>query len=265
MNPNFAAGYAPTIGQLMFGAAGAMAVALLSWRLRLLTPGGTCVQFLMGCVLFGIGGWPAALPIIVFFATASAATKFADTRRKVLTMEGRTSARDAVQVLANGGIASCLVLLSLVVRDPRIYYAYVGAVAAAAADTLATEIGTVYGRRPRSITTFRPAAGGSSGAVTLAGFAGAFGGAAMVSLASIPWGTGAAPMIVAGVGGCVLDSILGASVQARFECRVCGQDTESVVHCEETTKHRSGLRVLTNDGVNFVCTAVGAACASLIA
>ncbi len=265
MIPNFTMGSPPAIGQLVIGASGAIVIALVSWRLRLLTTGGALLQFLMGIVLFGIGGWPAALPIIAFFAVASAATKFADPRRKVLTMEGRTSARDAVQVLANGGIASCLVLLSLVDHDPHVYFAYVGAVAAAAADTLATEVGTVYGHNPRSITTFRQVIGGSSGAVTLAGFAGAFGGAVIVSLASIPWAMKAAPTIVAGVGGCVFDSILGASVQARFDCRVCGKETESVVHCEEPTVHRSGVRVLTNDGVNLVCTAVGAACAALLA
>lgn len=265
MNPAFPIGDAPTLVQLVLGVAGATIIAGFSWRARLLTAGGAALQWLMGCVLFGIGGWPAALPILVFYAGASAVTVFADNRRKFPTMEGRGSTRNAVQVLANGGIATGLVLLSLVVRDSRVYVAYVGAIAAAAADTAATEVGTVYGRNPRLITTFRPAAGGSSGAVTLIGFAGGMGGALLVSLAALPWAPRAAAVIVGGMAGCIMDSWLGAAFQARFRCRVCGKETESLFHCDEPTELRSGLRPLTNDAVNILCTATGAAIAALFA
>lgn len=253
----------PSAVQIVLGILGATAIAVLSRRLRFLTVGGAFVQWGMGVAVFGFGGWAAACPIIMFFAAASVISKFADPRRRTATLEGKGSTRDAEQVLANGGIAAGLVLLGLVVHDARIYQAYVGALAAAGADTIATEIGTVYGRTPRLITSGRVVAGGTSGAVTLAGMLGAFGGSGLVALSAVFWLGGGvvaslgAP-ILAGVCGSLIDSILGSSVQARFLCRVCGKSTEDAFHCDEPSIHVKGLRLLTNDAVNIICTATGA-------
>lgn len=81
----------------------------------------------------------------------------------------KSSQRDAWQVVANGGGAGTVLLLLLFTRDHHLYIAYLGAVAAATADTLGTEIGTLSRTSPVLITTFRPAQTGRSGGVSLLG------------------------------------------------------------------------------------------------
>src|SRR6185295_1801836 len=59
---------------------------------------------------------------------------------------------------------------------------YAAAVATAAADTCSSEIGKAYGRRTFLITSLRPVAPGTEGAVSLEGTLGGLGGALLVAL-----------------------------------------------------------------------------------
>ena len=162
----------PSVMQILIGTLGATLIAGLSYRLQFLSFGGAIAQWLMGVIIFAFGGWSAAIPIIVFFSASSILSRFADPRRQTQPLDEKGSSRDAFQVAANGGIAAGLVVLGQFVHDGRVYQAYVGALTAAAADTFATEIGTVYGRRARLITSLRLVTPGSSGAVTFQGLLG---------------------------------------------------------------------------------------------
>lgn len=65
-------------------------------------------------------------------------------------------------------------------------------------------------------------------------------------------------IIVAGFVGNLADTIFGATIQVTYTCTVCGETTERLVHCQQETKHRSGLKWVTNDTVNALCTLMGA-------
>ena len=89
---------------------------------------------------------------------------------------------------ANGGVPAFLALLAGA-AGPRpggeaaallITVAYAAAVATAAADTCSSEVGKAYGRRTFLITTLRPVAPGTEGAVSLEGTAAGLGGGAIV-------------------------------------------------------------------------------------
>jgi uncharacterized membrane protein len=100
---------------------------------------------------------------------------------------------------------------------------------------------------------------GLSGGMSLKGTMGALAGA--VALAAVtgslidPW----APrrlfaLAMAGFGATLLDSLLGATVQTRRQCRVCGQASECALHCGRPTVRLRG--VFSNSGVNLVSAAV---------
>ncbi|MDQ3674228.1 MAG: DUF92 domain-containing protein, partial [Gemmatimonadota bacterium] len=173
----------------------------------------------------------------------------------------KTGARDAWQVVANGGLFAAAAAAAIVSPSPIWPIIAVGALAAATADTWATEIGTILGGEPRSIVSGRRVPVGASGGITLAGSAAAVAGAAFMAVvaALVDWQTGIAVIVASGVAGAVADSILGALVQERFWCDVCALPTEQSVHrCGTTASRAGGIAGVTNDAVNLFCSSVGA-------
>lgn len=139
----------------------------------------------------------------------------------------KAKTRNERQVLANGGVAALAALAGS-------WAAFAGALAAATADTWATEIGRYSRKPPRLITTGKPVAAGTDGGMTLVGTVGGIAGAAfMAALAFLFEPRVAVAVAVAGVFGMLLDSLLGATVQG-------------------------AVRWLDNDAVNLAATLAGA-------
>jgi uncharacterized membrane protein len=74
-----------------------------------------------------------------------------------------------------------------------------------------------------------------------------------------------AVIVVSGLLGSLIDSLLGATLQAQYRCIKCGKMTERVVHCGVPATLLSGFRWLNNDFVNWCCAASGAICYILYA
>jgi uncharacterized protein (TIGR00297 family) len=225
----------------------------------------------VGALTFGAGGLGGAYVLLAFFVTASVLSCVGRARKHRVGDIAKGGPRDALQVLANGGIAT----LSIVAfgRDPLGFAAFAGAYAAANADTWGTEIGMLVREPPHSILTGRPLATGLSGGVTAAGsvaeIAGALAVAAVVPFsASVAGAAGAGSIMairlvvavtVGGVSGALVDSLLGATLQERRWCPACATECENDPHaCGTPTTHHRGIPWLTNDGVNFAATATGA-------
>ena len=208
-------------------------------------------------------GWSWGLLLIAFFVSASALSKLggkkkADVVGPVIQQGGERNAR---QVLANGGVYALSAVGYLAFPSPLWYATGIGAVAASTADTWATEIGTLFGGEPISLTSGRKVPPGTSGGVTLVGTLAGAGGAlfiaAMATLAN--WPVPFAAVALGGMAGTLADSLLGATLQARRWCEVCSKSTERLVHsCGSPTQHAGGVAGFDNDGVNVVCSGVGA-------
>ena len=220
-----------------------------------LSPAGTLSALLVGgLVTYGLG-WRGLALLFVFLIGSSLLTPGGGRRRPI-------------QVFANGGVAA--LCASLAHLHPAFIIAFVGALATAAADTWATEIGGRSAQPPRLITTGAPVPRGWSGGITVLGTSGGIAGALVIALSALVLGMltpfAAAVAAGAGIAAMFVDSILGASLQARWRCRQCGsiRETPSCDCGGEITRH-SGTFWLTNDGVNFVATLSGAAFAAATA
>ena len=154
-----------------------------------------------------------------------------------------------------GVAAACLLLTRLGV--PHGLLLFLAALAAANADTWATEIGSALGRQPYDIRTGRKAAAGTSGAVSLPGTVAAVAGAALLGVFA---GSMAGGVIVAasGFAGAIVDSLLGAAVQAQWRDPL---DETRWTEQPQASPPERGWRGVGNDGVNLLCTlaAVGGA------
>lgn len=167
-------------------------MAALAWRAGLLSASGAVAATAVGAAAVQ-AGWPWVALLLVFFLTSSGLSRWRDAERSGRTDDivAKGRARDAWQVLANGGVFAVAALASCL-GDPGAWRAVgAGAIAAAMADTWSTEVGTILGGSPRLVTTGRVVPPGTSGAVTLTGTAAALCGAVLAALVShgMDWGT----------------------------------------------------------------------------
>ena len=246
-------------------------VVMSGRRAGALTRSGALAAVSVGTVLVGAGGWWAGVLIVVFFVSSNALGRL---RREIQPrlQAAKGGRRDAAQVFANGGIPTLLALAAASATDKVPWLiATAAAIAGANADTWATEIGRTSMRMPRMITTWKHAPSGSSGAISTRGTLGALAGATTIGLtASIGTAAGwwlpdrlAVPMMfavtVAGFAGALVDSVLGATVQAQYFCPRCDVVTELAVHrCGTSTELRRGIRSVTNDVVNAIAVSASA-------
>jgi uncharacterized protein (TIGR00297 family) len=253
--------------QALIGVVFAAAVALIALRLRALTSGGAVAAFIIGACVFGAGGWAYAAVLFAFFIPSTILSRIGRARKRELVDIGKHGARDAWQVVANGGVAALCAVLAAATHAQPVAAAFAGAFAAASADTWGTEIGTLSRTPPLSILTFRQVKAGRSGGVTLLGSAATICGALCVAFVASAvrlapfWSVAAG-----GIAGALLDSVLGASLQALRWCPACACECETRRHrCGTPTLLRRGAAWLENDGVNFAATLGGAIVAALAA
>jgi uncharacterized protein (TIGR00297 family) len=267
----FAPFAAPSTARAAAGLASALAVALLARRARSLDDSGAAAATVVGAVAVAAGwGWGAYL--MTFFVSSSALSRLGrrEKARRTAGVVEKGGERDAAQVLANGGVFT-LALGGAVawsaagrngVATLVLGAAAAGALAAAAADTWATEVGTLVGGTPRSLRGWRAVPPGTSGAVSAAGTAAMLAGAlALAGTARLLGAPGALALgaAVGGVAGALLDTLAGAALQERRRCDACGLATEQRVHdCGTPTRRTGGVPGIGNDLVNVSCTVAGA-------
>ena len=165
--------------------------------------------------------------------------------------------------IANGLVGAVAAILELATHQEIYAVAFLGCIAAAMSDTVATEIGLLSTSKPRLI--FQPrkivapgTSGGVSGLGEMAGsrfsyWSWRFG---RCSRGCFRNSSGEAYTLIAVVVAAFLamnfDSLLGATVQGKNKCRVCGGDTENLYHHGEPTISEKGIRFLDNNVVNLV-------------
>ena len=244
------------------------AIAFAARTVRALSPGGAVAALLVGAGA-AIAGWAWATILIVFFVASSALSRFKHATReaRIGKIVEKGDERDAFQVLANGGVFATGALVATATGESLWAVAALGALAAATADTWATEVGTVASGVPRSIISLKPLPAGTSGGVTVPGTLASVAGAAFIAGVSYFTGVGRAhtAVFVGGVLGSLADSLIGATVQERRWCDGCSEATERRRHyCGRATRVVGGVPGARNDFVNVVCTMVGGAVAALM-
>ncbi|HEU4566122.1 MAG TPA: DUF92 domain-containing protein [Gemmatimonadaceae bacterium] len=252
------------------GLALAAAIALAAVRAGSLTSGGALAAAAAGTTAVA-AGWRWGVLLIAFFVTSTALSRFgaAAKERRTGGIGAKGGRRDARQVLANGGTFTLAAALSLLAPWPLWFAAGAGALAAAAADTWGTEIGTLAPGEPRLVTTGKRVPAGTSGAVSPPGLAATLVGAlfmgALVCILGEPPRVGTA-VAAGGVAGALTDTLLGALAQERRWCPRCREETEQHLHrCGTRTVHARGVAWLDNDAVNLLCGVAGAVVAIALA
>ncbi len=269
----------PSLLDLGLGFALSLAVAIAGWLRASLTGSGVIGAVLVGTAVFTFGGPAWAAVVVAFFVLSSALSKVGESRKTRLSgIVEKGSRRDIGQVLANGGVAALLALMAGILSPAAVFPAFLGAMAAATADTWSTELGVLSPESPRSIRTGRVVPPGTSGGVTGLGLLAALAGGLMIGIvavvaklvapeiANVSAGRLLGLAVAAALAGSLADSLLGATVQCVYRCPRCAFDTEQRVHgCGELAVPSRGVRFVDNDMVNVLGSAVGSLAGLLVA
>ena len=250
--------------ELAIGGALAVGIAAVVHSLGWLTKAGAGLGGAFGAHVVLVGGLAWTLPLAVFVASGSLLARLDRYTPDVPdTFADETSPRTAAQVLANGGVAWAALAVLPCTEGIVAYLAFAGALATATADTWGTEIGTRWRGRAWSLATGRWVEAGASGAISGAGtMAGVVGSSAIAALAAgvgpLSWSM-AGCVAASGVIGSLVDSVLGAFVQAQYTTPGDTKLHDTPAAASDTPVR--GVRLLTNSGVNALATLAGSACA----
>jgi len=197
----------------------AFAFAYFAYRSKTANLSGLFSIALVGIILLVFASPLWLLVMIAFFVLGSAATKYKfEYKKRIGVEQGQSGARGYKNVFANGIAATAAAVLFGVFQEPVFVVMYVGCVATAAADTLASEIG-VTGGVPYMITTLKKVPIGTNGGVTLVGQSVALFGGLAISLVAFLLGMITLPMVavctLAGFVGTNIDSLIGATLENR--------------------------------------------------
>lgn len=220
-------------------------IALLLPR-KVLTTAGIWHAWGLGIVIWGCLGWSGYVVIVSYLIIGSGVTRIGkDIKEAKGIAEKRDGARGPENLWGSAATGALCAIGQAIAPHPLWTLAYVASLSTKLADTTASEIGKAYGKSTFLITTLRPVPAGTEGAVSLEGtIAGIFGALAIsliglaVGLLDNAWG-----LLFCAIAAFVatnIESLIGATLQGRYDW-------------------------LTNEVVNGINTAIGAAIAVLIA
>ncbi len=208
-------------------------LGFITYQRKALDLFGSAVMIIMGIVIIFSAGVNWLILIILFLVMSLLATRYSKKYKRSLgQFEGRRTSKNVI----SNGVVACFMAAFGGYYLPFVG-GFIGAIATATADTLASEIG-VLDQNPRLITTFQKVDPGTNGAVSTLGTAIGIVGAAIIGIAAYFLGILSNPLIaitvaiISGTVGCFMDSILGALFENRG--------------------------MITNEHVNLMATIVGA-------
>jgi uncharacterized protein (TIGR00297 family) len=190
------------------------AFAFFSYKLKAADVSGLFSGALMGILLIVFTDVRWFLIMLAFFILGAGTTKFRFEKKTALGVaESHGGVRGYFNVFANGLVSLSGAILYGVTQDPLFIALFLGSVACATSDTLASEVGVV-GKTPRLITTFKEVPRGTNGGVTVVGELAAIAGAVIIAAFAYVLNVAdpilVAVTVLAGFFGTNIDSLIGA-------------------------------------------------------
>lgn len=216
----------------------------------------------VGSLFVLTGGYSAVVMLLTFFSLGSVFTKYKYSYKKEIgAAEPRGGARDWRNVLSNLFFPSLSLYLHHITADRAYLLAFLSSISCSLADTLASELGPLDRRGPWMITSFRKVPHGTSGAISIVGTLSSFLGSFIIPLEALIFSMiDSTALILSSTLGflsSIFDSLLGATLQAKFLCERDGSLVEDPSLCDGRAARLSGLPWLDNHSVNLISTGFG--------
>ena len=148
-----------------------VAAAMVAWLLKTVSPGGAFWGVCFGSTVYFALGIRGFVLLSAFFVLGSLFSKLGYKKKQAAGIaQPNLGRRTGKHVWGKGFAAVTAAAAAVFLRDrsPALL-AFVAALAASLADTTATELGQLWGRRTISLNTFERVPAGTPGAISLAG------------------------------------------------------------------------------------------------
>ena len=200
-------------------------------------------ETIVGFLVIIFAGWNWFLLLLVFYLMGGGFTRYGYAKKEKLGIaQSHGGARGYKNVFSNSLVPLAMAVCYGIYGNDLFISAFLGSVAPANGDTLASEIGETSSSRPRMITALKKTDPGVDGGVTLLGEGASLIGALIIGiLAAITGMTGSFGIAIGAIAGFLgtnFDSLLGATLQSRC--------------------------ILSNNGVNLAATAFGAVAGGML-
>jgi uncharacterized protein (TIGR00297 family) len=260
----------PSEIQIFIGTIAIFGLGFAAYKAKAIDATGALAGGVISFVAFLAGGYSWLLVIVSFFAISSLLTRYRyDYKKQLGSAQEKGGVRSWPNTLANGLVAGFAALAEIATHQDIFIVGFMGAIAAAMSDTVATEIGLLSKSKPRMIVNLKKfVEPGTSGGVTLMGelacLTSALAITAIGDILGILSGSfrtlsaAALSVILGAIIATNFDSLLGGTVQGRNRCVVCGARTEALTHHDQPTVSTEGRRFLDNNVVNLLATLTGA-------
>ncbi|MEA1909191.1 MAG: TIGR00297 family protein [Euryarchaeota archaeon] len=241
----FVLGYSVPPVYLVFALAFALLLGYLAYVAKIADISGLLSATLVGVLIIAFTNVWWFLLLLTFYILGGGFTKYKYEYKKSLGIaQGKGGARGYRNVFSNSifAIAASICYTIFPQESYLFLYIYLGSVATATGDTLASEVGTTYKGRPRMITTLKKVEPGTDGGVSALGEIASLLGSLVIAIFAVLFGViavdpihlcliGMVIVVISGFVGTNIDSLLGATLQQRG--------------------------TLSNNGVNVVSTLIG--------
>jgi uncharacterized protein (TIGR00297 family) len=238
-------------------------VGIIAYKRRSVSISGLVSLLVISALFIWLDHIDLLVVMFAMFASSSLLSHYKKSEKKEFDeIVSKTGPRDYIQAISNLGIATFLLILYQFIPSEVFIAALIGSVAAANADSWASEIGGISKKKPVLITTFKPVDKGISGGVTYPGTIGGIAGSLFIvcigviflnlsssftgSITFLFWSS-----FIAGILGFIFDSYIGAVYQSLYKNTTKEGFTENNEGEKELVK---GFSWINNDVVNFLTT-----------
>lgn len=197
-----------------------IACIIISVKTKKLTLTGAITGGVLAILIYVGAGYTGIAMLTAFFIFGTLATIWKKREKQQFKSTDDHTKRNAGQVLANGGVAAIIGILTWLIpaKAGLLSLMMAASLASAMADTLSSELGMIYGRRSYNIISWKKDERGLDGVISLEGILiGIIGSVIIAVIYSLGfgWNYNFLWIVIAGTIGNLADSVLGALLERK--------------------------------------------------